>query len=75
MSRTPSLFAAVALSAIVLTGCSAPDKPLQLESRMDGQLNGELKGALKLEGPIMIQMQGRTIRYEGTQISDELLDP
>lgn len=39
-------------------------------------MRGDLSGAIRLEGPIQIQaqIQGPTIKYEGTYISDELLD-
>lgn len=51
-------------------GCVSGDKPMRVESRLDGNM----AATLKLEGPVTVQMQGPTIHYEGTQISDELLD-
>lgn len=55
-------------------GCS--DKPITMNGNMTGRLEGQVDTALKLEGPVQIQMQvqGPTIRYEGTYISDELID-
>ena len=55
----------------VLSACS---QPMELKSDMKGRLEGDM--ALKLEGPIQMnmQLQGPTIRYEGTSISDELLE-
>lgn len=54
-----------------LTACSSP---VELKSDMKGRLEGDM--ALKLEGPIQMnmQLQGPTIKYEGTNISDELLE-
>lgn len=68
------LVAASLLMAAGFGGCM--NRPLSMEGRMDGNLRGDLNGALKLEGPVQIQMQvqGPTIRYEGTYISDELID-
>lgn len=42
--------------------------------RLDSNLNGEMAATLKLDGPVEIRMQGPTVRYEGTYISDELLE-
>jgi hypothetical protein len=57
-------------AAAALTGCG--------ESKMvlDGQMKGDMTAALKLEGPMQIQMQmqGPTIKYDGVYISDKLLD-
>lgn len=51
-----------------LTGCAS--ETLKMESSM----KGDLATTIKLEGPMQIQMQGPTIKYEGTYISDELLE-
>lgn len=37
-------------------------------------MKGDLATTIKLEGPMQIQLQGPTIKYEGTYISDELLE-
>jgi outer membrane protein assembly factor BamE (lipoprotein component of BamABCDE complex) len=62
------------LTALAAAGCS--DKPITMNGNMTGRLDGQLNTALKLEGPMQIQMQvqGPVIRYEGTYISDELLE-
>ena len=79
MSASIRLFSSVALLA-ALSGCVSGDKPLKLESSMNGQLATQLDGRLatsfKLDGPVQIQMQlqGPTINYVGTYISDELYD-
>lgn len=55
--------------AALLGGCSD-------HLSLDTNMHGELETALRLEGPIQmqVQMQGPTVRYEGTYISDELLE-
>ncbi len=65
---TSAAHGSICVALAVLTGCS---DHMSLETRM----HGELETALRLEGPIQmqVQMQGPTIRYEGTYISDELL--
>lgn len=40
--------------------------------QMDSNLNGTMATSLKLEGPIEMRLQGPTVRYEGTYVSDEL---
>ncbi len=54
-----------------LSACVGKD-PVRLES----SLKGDLATTIKLEGPIQFQaqLQGPTIKYEGTYISDELLE-
>jgi hypothetical protein len=69
--------------ATQLTGCST-DKPMTLNSNLNGdmklggdmKLSGDMKAGLSVEGPIQIsmQLQGPTIKYEGTYISDELFE-
>ncbi len=61
--------ACIASAVLALAGCADP-------MRIESSMRGELATTLKLEGPIQmqIQMQGSTIRYEGTYISDELLE-
>lgn len=67
-----------AVGCATIGGCS--DKPVTLNSNLNGALetkvNGEVTTSLKVEGPMQIQMQlqGPTIKYEGTYISDELLE-
>lgn len=69
-ARRAHLLAAAA-SIAMLPACS---QPMELKSDMKGRLEGDM--ALKLDGPIQMnmQLQGPTIRYEGTNISDELLE-
>lgn len=77
-------------------GCINSKEPMRLESKMDGNLqgdmkmqgdmrlqgdmamdmNGRLETVLRLDGPLQmtVQMQGPTVRYEGTFISDDLLE-
>ncbi|MFN0010631.1 MAG: hypothetical protein ACKVS8_03200 [Phycisphaerales bacterium] len=57
------------VAALALSGCSDT-------MRVETDMKGQLATTLKLDGPIQIQMQmqGPTIKYEGTYISDELLE-
>ncbi len=43
-------------------------RPLELRSEM------KLDGSMRLEGPIIMQMSGPSIRYDGTFVSPELYD-
>jgi hypothetical protein len=69
---------AVITPALLLAACS--DKPMTLNSNLNGALetkvNGEVRTSLDLSGPIQVQMQmqGPTVKYEGTYISDALLE-
>lgn len=56
--------------AALITGLQGCSERMQLDSN----LNGKLATSFQIEGPIQMQVQGPTIRYEGTYISDELLD-
>lgn len=60
--------------ASLLCGCS--DKPITMNGNMTGRLDGQVQTAIKLEGPVQmqVQLQGPTIHYEGTYISDELVE-
>lgn len=66
------------LSVAALAGCV--ENPMTMNGNFKGDLNGTLKGDLvttvRLAEPIQLQMQmqGPTIRYEGTYISDELVE-
>ena len=51
----------VPLIAPLLTGCDT-SKPLRMEATLD------------LKGPITMQVQGPSVRYEGTYVSDALFD-
>jgi hypothetical protein len=70
----------VAISATALAAClaglAACSDHMALDTRLDGTLKGEVATTIKLEGPIELkmQMQGPTVRYEGTYISDELFE-
>lgn len=68
-SRIQVAFTFVALSGLLQFGCSD-------HMSLDSKLDGNLMTTMKLDGPIQmqVQMQGPTVRYEGTYISDELLD-
>lgn len=59
----------VALAGILLAGCANP-------TRLESDMHGDLKTTLVLDKPLQmnIQMQGPTVRYEGTYVSDELLE-
>lgn len=59
----------ILITIATMLGCA---DHLSLETKMDG----ELATSLRLDGPIemQVQMQGPTIRYDGTYISDELLE-
>lgn len=74
MRRTCSRIVGSILAPVMLVLASACSQPMELKSDMKGRLEGDV--ALKLEGPIQMnmQLQGPTIRYEGTNISDELLE-
>ena len=65
-------FSAIAGLSVLAAGCS--DKPITMNGNLSGKLDGAVATTVKLEGPMQIQMQmqGPTIRYEGTNISDEL---
>lgn len=47
-----------------------------MDTTMKGELKGDVAGTFKLDGPVQIQMQmqGPTVKYEGTFISEKLLD-
>jgi hypothetical protein len=59
----------ILITIATMPGCA---DHMSLETKMDG----ELATSLRLDGPIQmhVQMQGPTLRYEGTYISDELLE-
>jgi len=69
---------ALILLPFALVACS--DKPItmngNLSGRLETRLDGQVATTVKIEGPmqIQLQMQGPTVRYEGTYISDELLE-
>ncbi len=89
ISRKSAAAVAAALAATLLAAC-ASDKPMTLNSNLNGdmklggdmklsgdmKLDGDMKAGLSVEGPIQIsmQLQGPTIKYEGTYISDELFE-
>lgn len=71
MNRTslPAVVSSFSIAmAALLAGCSD-------HMKLETDMRGDLATTLKLDGPIQmsLQMQGPTIRYEGTYISDELL--
>ncbi len=69
--QTPfCLAAAAAVLTIFLAGCVDTSKPMELRSDMSMKLDG----AIRLEGPIVIQMSAPETRYEGTFVSKELFD-
>jgi hypothetical protein len=47
-----------------------------MNGNMTGRLDGQVQTAIKLEGLVQmqVQLQGPTIHYEGTYISDELVE-
>ncbi len=70
-----SASAMLAALCATLGGCA--DR-IALDTNLNGNLatsvNGQLATTVKVEGPLQLQMQiqGPTIKYEGTNISDEL---
>ncbi len=57
----------------LLTGCG--DSAMRMDADLNTQLAGDLRGTVRLDGPVQIQMQmqGPTVRYKGTFVSEELL--
>lgn len=74
----PQTFRSIAAGLVLIaaTGCAAPEKPLTLNGNMEGRLSGDLGATLKVDGPLQMQMQvqGPTIRYEGTDVSEALFE-
>lgn len=68
-SPLPALATAASWWALVLAGCSD-------HMKLDSSMEGKLETVIRADGPLQlqVQMQGPTIRYEGTYISDELLE-
>lgn len=66
----PALRTALATALVCLTGVlsGCADR-----MALDSNLNGQLTTTLKVDGPLQLQMQGPTIKYDGTYISDDLL--
>jgi hypothetical protein len=67
-ARTRRPFGLVMLPLLALVaGCSD-------QLKLDGNVNGQITTAIKLEGPVQLQMQvqGPIVKYEGTYISDDL---
>lgn len=60
----------------VIFCCGAPLGGCSDHMALDGSLKGDLATTIKLDGPIVLQMQmqmqGPTVKYEGTYISDDL---
>jgi len=74
------LIPALAAGTISMMLCGCGENKMVMDGTMKGDVRGELKGDLagtfKLDGPMQIQMQmqGPTIKYEGTFISEKLFD-
>lgn len=64
----------IAAATLALGACS--EAKMTMDGTMKGEMKGDLNGAFKLEGPIQIQMQmqGPSVKYEGTYVSEKLLD-
>lgn len=60
----------VAILVMAIAGCGS--EPM----RMEGRVDGEVVTTVKLEGPVQLQaqLQGPTIKYDGTYVSDELFE-
>ncbi len=71
MTRACLLAVALGVAGFA-AGCG--DSHMRMDGDLKTTMKADLNGAVKLEGPIQIQMQGPTIRYEGTYISDELVE-
>lgn len=79
-----ALRAIPAALCLLIGGCIPNPMTMNLNGDMKGDLKGEMKGELKgdltatlnMTEPLTIQMQmqGPTVKYEGTYISDELVD-
>lgn len=56
--------------------CGCGENKMMMDTTMKGELKGDVAGTFKLDGPVQIQMQmqGPTVKYEGTFISEKLLD-
>ncbi|MGH7132710.1 MAG: hypothetical protein ACREJO_12265 [Phycisphaerales bacterium] len=65
---------AIVATALVVGACG--ETKMTMDGTMKGEMKGDLNGAFKLEGPIQIQMQmqGPTVKYEGTFVSEKLLE-
>lgn len=66
--------AGAAVLAFIGPGCG--ESRMTMDGTLRGEMKADLNGALRLEGPVQIQMEmrGPTVRYEGVFISERLLE-
>lgn len=72
MRTTPRASAMVTTLAFSLLAACEGIVPKKVE--VTGQLPVPVQGSVQVEGPILVQMQGPSIRYEGTFVSEDIFE-
>ena len=74
----PRAFLAIIPLAAALPACSELKTDMKMAGEMKMQMDGNIKMdgamAMKIEGPIQMTLQGPTITYAGTYVSEKLLE-